>query len=339
MMSSRLGSGSRRRFDPERLQGGFQVQYPRGVRFIPDVFLVDFGNNRRVLAVLQSGHTQWGNRNGQRRQGRCARSETPGRDVRPDSEVSSGVQAILRRLQLGSGLVMLTYLLLHLINHALGIGSIELAGRGLVLALRLWRSAPGTIALYGAASVHFALALHTIYGRRHWALPPAEWLRLWAGLSLPLLLIRHAVTTRLASSLYGFEPDYERVIVVLLTSGTQGLQLALLAPGWIHGCLGLWFRLRHYAWARRWKPALLAFVVLLPLLSAAGFIRMMRAVEGKGRMLPPVDATLAAHQAALNASRHTLVTLYLALVASAFILGLVRNALERKRLRKNPVGC
>ncbi|WP_415774020.1 hypothetical protein [Paraburkholderia sp. J8-2] len=249
-------------------------------------------------------------------------------------EMRIKLQVVLRRMQLASGLVMLTYLFLHLVNHALGIWSLELAGRGLVLALRLWRSSPGTLALYGAASVHFVLALRTIYGRRHWALPPAEWIRLWAGLSLPLLLIRHAVTTRLASSLYGFEPNYERVIVVLLTSGTQGLQLALLAPGWIHGCLGLWFRLRHHAWARRMRLALLTLFVLLPLLSAAGFIHMMRVVEGKRHLLPPVDAALVVHQAALNGVRHDLVTLYLALIASTLLLGQVRNALERRRLRR-----
>ena len=266
--------------------------------------------------------------------GGCGEKLTGG--IRLTGEVRIKVQSILRRLQLGSGLVMLTYLFLHLINHALGIWSIDLAGRGLVLALRLWRSVPGTVSLYGAASVHFALALHTTYERRHWALPRAEWIRLWAGLSLPLLLIRHAVSTRLASTLYGFEPDYERVIVVLLTSGTQGLQLALLAPGWIHGCLGLWFRLRHYSWARRLKPALLALFVQLPLLSAAGFIRMLRFVEGKSRVLPPVDATLAVHQAALDNSRHVLVTLYLTLIASAVILGQVRNAIERRRYRLRP---
>lgn len=245
------------------------------------------------------------------------------------------MQFVLRRIQLGSGLVMLTYLFLHLVNHALGIWSLDLAGRGLLLALRLWRSVPGTIALYGAASLHFALALHAIYGRRHWVLPPAEWIRLWAGLSLPLLLIRHAVTTRLASSLYGFEPDYERVIAMLLTSGTQGLQLALLAPGWIHGCLGLWFRLRHYPWARRMRPALLTVVVLLPLLSAAGFVQMMRAVEGTRLISTPADPPLVVHQLALNAWRHNLVTLYLALIVGAVILGRLRNDLERRRLRKN----
>jgi adenylate cyclase len=244
------------------------------------------------------------------------------------------MQSVQRYLQLGSGVVMLIYLLLHLINHALAIWSLDLAGHGLTLALRLWHSVPGTIALYGAACLHFALALRTLYERRHWALPPAEWIRLWAGLSLPLLLIRHAVATRLAASLYGFEPNYERVVISLLTSGTQGLQLALLAPGWVHGCLGLWFRLRPYPVARRMKPALLATVTLLPVLSAAGFIRMMQIVQAKSVMLPALDPKLAAHQLALEAWRHNLVTLYVSLVVSAFIAGQLRNGLERRRLQK-----
>ncbi|MGF6483590.1 hypothetical protein [Paraburkholderia sp. JPY419] len=247
------------------------------------------------------------------------------------------MQAALRRLQLGSGVVLLVYLFLHLLNHALGIWSLELAGRGLVLALRLWRSAPGTIALYGAAALHFVLAMRTIYARRHWALPPAEWVRLWAGLSLPLLLIRHAVTTRLASTLYGFEPDYERVVIQLLTTGTQGLQLALLAPGWIHGCLGLWFRLRHMRWALRMKPVLLTWVIALPLLSAAGFVRMMRAVEAKRAILPTPDPKLIAHQLALNTWRHDLVALYLSLIVGAFVAGQLRNGIERRRLRGSSI--
>jgi adenylate cyclase len=243
------------------------------------------------------------------------------------------VQLVLRRLQLASGLVLLTYLFLHLVNHALGIWSLDLAGRGLTLALRLWHTWPGTLLLYGAASLHFSLALRTIYGRRQWALPPTEWVRLWAGLSLPLLLIRHAVTTRLAASLYGFEPNYERIVILLITSGTQGLQLALLAPGWLHGCLGLWLRLRHYPAVHRAKPALLAVLVGMPLLSAAGFVRMKRAVVAMHASLPAIDPKLAGHQVSLAAWRHDLVTLYLSLIVSAFVAGQLRNWLERRTSR------
>lgn len=245
------------------------------------------------------------------------------------------MQLVLRRLQLVSGLTLLTYLFLHLVNHALGIWSLDLAGRGLTLALRLWHSWPGTFLLYGGAALHFSLALHTIYGRRQWALSPTEWVRLWAGLSLPLLLIRHAVATRLAGTLYGFEPNYERVVILLITSGTQGLQLALLAPGWLHGCLGLWLRLRHYPRVRRAKPALLAAMVGLPLLSAVGFLRMKQAVVALRASLPPVDPKLAAHQASLDVWRHNLVALYLALIIGTLAAGLLRNWLEARTLR-NP---
>jgi adenylate cyclase len=234
------------------------------------------------------------------------------------------VHVVLRRLQLLSGLVLLTYLFLHLVNHALGIWSLDLAGRGLTLAIRLWHSWPGTLLLYGAAALHFSLALRTIYGRRDWGLPPAEWVRLWAGLSLPLLLIRHAVSTRLAASLYGFEPNYERIVVLLITSGTQGLQLALLAPGWLHGCLGLWLRLQHYPGVRRAKPALLAVLVGMPLLSAAGFVRMKRAVIAMRASLPAPDPKLLDHQVSLDAWRHNLLTLY---------ISLLRNWLAARTLR------
>ena len=151
---------------------------------------------------------------------------------------------------------------------------------------------------------------------------------------LPLLLIRHAVSTRLASSLYGFEPNYERIVISLITSGTQGLQLALLAPGWLHGCLGLWLRMRHHAMARRAKPILVALLVALPLLSAAGFIQMKQAVVAisVGPLRP--DPKLVTHQLALDAWRHHILMLYLSLLISAFVAGQLRNWLERRRLRK-----
>ena len=243
------------------------------------------------------------------------------------------MQSILRHAQIGSGVVLLTYLFLHLVNHALGIWSLDLAGHGLTLAIRLWHSTPGTILLYGSAALHFSLALRTIYGRRRWVLPATEWIRIWAGLSLPLLLIRHVVATRLAASLYGFEPDYEKIVVTLISSGTQGLQLALLAPGWVHGCLGLWIRFRHHDPVRRAKPALIAVLAGLPLLSAAGFLHMTRTVEKMRPILPAPDPKLLAHQVALDAWRHDLLTLYVSLVVGALVAGQLRNRVERRGLR------
>ena len=244
------------------------------------------------------------------------------------------MHTILRRLQLSSGLVMLFYIFLHLLNHALGVWSLALAERGLTLAIRLWHSVPGTVLLYGSASLHFALAMRTVYERRLWRMPPTEWIRLWAGFSLPLLLIRHAVATRLATSLYSFDPSYERIVISLIAGGTQGLQLALLAPGWVHGCLGLWLRLRHRPRVYRMKPVLISLFILLPLLSAVGFVQMARTVEMAHAILPAVDPKLLAHQATLEMWRHDLVVIYLSLIVGAFSAGQLRNRFERRALGK-----
>ena len=52
---------------------------------------------------------------------------------------------------------------------------------------------------------------------------------------------REAELTRLAYELYDYAPEYHRVVWMLRTSNGEGRQLALLVPGWLHGCLGLPF--------------------------------------------------------------------------------------------------
>ena len=148
-----------------------------------------------------------------------------------------------RDLRLVTGIVLFIYITTHLLNHALGLVSLSSAERGLVLARTVWHSLPGTLALYGAAGIHVILALRTIYLRQHWRLPIIEYIRLCAGFSLPLLLIGHVVVTRVAYSFHEVSPRYASVVASLTNSGNEGWQLALLAPGWLHGCLGLWITL------------------------------------------------------------------------------------------------
>jgi adenylate cyclase len=112
------------------------------------------------------------------------------------------------------------------------------------------------------------------------------------------------------------------------------LQLALLAPGWVHGCLGLWLRMRHREGARRAKPFLIALLVLLPTLSAVGFVRMKLAVLALRVGPLQADPKLVTHQLALDAWRHNILVLYLSLLIGAFVAGQLRNWLERRRLRR-----
>lgn len=237
----------------------------------------------------------------------------------------------LRRLRLFSGLVLFTYITSHLINHTLGIFSLALAESGLRLALMLWRIPVISFLLYGAAAIHFALALWTLYGRREWRLPPLEILRLASGFSLPLILIGHVVTTRLADTLFDVRPSYSTVIAHLQMTGREGLQLALLAPGWVHGCLGLWITLRRYAPMRRLKYPLLGFLVLLPSLAAIGFFRMSSDFSAS-EMLPAHRIASGPEAALLTGWKDALTTGYLGAIAVAIALGRLRR-LQRVRRR------
>jgi adenylate cyclase len=230
----------------------------------------------------------------------------------------------LRRLRLVSGLVMLSYVTTHMVNHILGLVSVAMADAMLRWVIEIWQSRPGTVLLYGAFLTHLVLALRTIHRRKDWRLPWTEWLRLWAGFSLPMLLISHVVGTRVATTFYGFDPNYERVVTSIITGDRQGWQVALLAPGWIHGCLGLWITLRHFPLFYRARMLLMAFMIAVPLLSAFGFVRMVQAVEASAGFVarhPPPYA------AALTQWREILLLGYLTLVIGAGVSGWLRRRL------------
>jgi adenylate cyclase len=241
---------------------------------------------------------------------------------RPQKSVTLLAHFSLRRLRLLSGLVLFAYIGLHLLNHALGIFSLALAEGALRIALVFWRIPLMTALLYGAAAVHFALALRTLYTRREWNLPWIEILRLASGFSLPLLLIGHVVKTRLADTLFDVTPSYLTIITNLQMAGAQGTQLALLAPGWLHGCLGLWITLRRFELMRRIKYILIALTAGLPLLAGAGFFRM--AAEINARAMPASANTTALEQAALAAWKDDLTYAYIFVVLAAVALGRLR---------------
>ncbi len=55
-----------------------------------------------------------------------------------------------RRVRLITGLVLLAYVTSHLINHALGLISLEAMEAGRIWFLRAWRSPPGTVLIIGS---------------------------------------------------------------------------------------------------------------------------------------------------------------------------------------------
>jgi adenylate cyclase len=250
---------------------------------------------------------------------------------------ATGYRPTQRDLRLASGLVLFAYVTGHFVNHALGLVSLATAERGLRVAVAFWQSPPGTLVLYGAVMIHVGLAFLAIHRHRTLRLPALEWLRIAAGLSIPTLLIGHAVDTRLALAAYGHPTDYAHVVWKLWHSGREGRQVALLVPGWLHGCLGLGFVLSARAWYPRARMALFAAALLLPVLAVLGFVSMLKEVTLLARDPAWVAATLGplteVPHRPLIAVRDTLLALYGGAVAAVFAARWFRGAIEQRRGR------
>jgi len=73
---------------------------------------------------------------------------------------------MMQRLRLISGLVMLAYVTMHLLNHAVGLISLDAMENVLWYMFRIWMNRPAQLLLYGSFLVHYGLALYALWQRR-----------------------------------------------------------------------------------------------------------------------------------------------------------------------------
>jgi adenylate cyclase len=239
-----------------------------------------------------------------------------------------------RNLRLASGLVLLAYAATHLVNHALGLHSFRAAEAMLHVAVAVWFSAPGTLALYGAAAVHVGLAFLALYERRTLRMPPVEALRYALGFAVPWLLIGHVFGTRIAAGA-GASPEYERVVWQMVVNDLEWRQLALVTVVWGHAMIGVTLWLRHRAWFARWSHALLVVACLVPILGTLGFLSMARELELRADEPDSITAQAGyasevdeAVRARLAAAREGWTWGYLALLAGALVARQGRRLVE-----------
>lgn len=231
-----------------------------------------------------------------------------------------------RDLRWASGLVLMAYVTLHLLNHALGLVSLRVAEGALGPLRAFWHSWPGTLLLYGAVAVHLALAFVALWERRSLRMPPSQGLRIVLGFALPLLLASHLASMRGGYTLFGLNGSYARVVEGLWASAGGAFQVIALAAAWLHGCMGLHFALRADPRWRRAQPLLLTAAVLLPTLAALGFVAMGR----EWQFAPgPVNAPDAVQGHRLGMLAEHGQDLYVTLLAACLLARMARGRLHR----------
>jgi len=190
------------------------------------------------------------------------RSTTP-KMTTPRSDIET-------KLRLISGLVLMAFVVMHFINHALTLHSLDAVIAGQMVFKTIWRSVPGTLILYGAFLIHIALVIANIYRRRSLRMPIWELIQIILGLLIPLWLALHVIGTRGLHEMFGVEDSYYGQFA-FVWAGDPWRQVQMLLLVWVHGCIGLHFWLRIRPWYAKVRAWLLVTAILLPGFALAGF--------------------------------------------------------------------
>lgn len=248
---------------------------------------------------------------------------------------------MIRQLRLASGLVMLVYVTMHLLNHAVGLISLEAMEDVLWYVFRIWSNRPAQVLLYGSFLVHYGLALWALWQRRSLRLRASELGQIILGFAIPILLARHVVGTRIADNFFHTDTGYYAYLlwVYFVHSPQNGfLQMLVLVVAWAHAMIGLHFWLRVRPWYSRLEMAALVVAVLVPVLSLLGMVEAGRHVaalaaadpdwtrEAFARMTLPSPET----QAALEAITDGLSWFFGGVVAAVLLARIARRAWRRR---------
>lgn len=240
----------------------------------------------------------------------------------------------LQNLRLASGLVMFSFVTLHLLNHACGLISVAAMNTAQDWRLALTQYPPFTILLLLAVTTHIGLALIKLAQRDTLRMARWEAVQITSGLLIPALLIPHVVSASYFGRVVGSDYSYTSMVHHIWPNALAQSILVLVV--WTHGCIGLHFWLRSKPAYRRWSPVLLAIAVAIPLLAIAGFITAARELQpswADPATLAKTAADLNWPNASATAAKDRIVqlvlNLFVAAAASALVIYTVRSYARR----------
>jgi len=232
------------------------------------------------------------------------------------------------RLRLWTGLVLFAFVATHLLNHAVGLWSLEAMTTVQHWRLAVTRSPPGFVVLTASLLTHAGLALWKLARLRTLRLRRAEVLQGLSGLVIPYLLMSHLFQAGVGPRSLGVAAAYPAILPLLWPAKLSG-QTLLIIVVWLHGCLGLHYWLRGENWYRAASHVLAALAALIPAAALAGFVVAGReaarlaaadltgraAIESAAGISAATRVTMEAHAADAKVAFYGLVALTVAILA------------------------
>ena len=197
----------------------------------------------------------------------------------------AGARTLVRNLRIVSGLYLLIFITLHLLNVSLGLISIQAMDAARPYLSGLLGHPMLRPILLTALLVHYVIGLWSVYARPRITGTTQDLIQALSGLAIIPLLAIHAIGIIMLQNAY-VEVTYDFIIRIFwLGTPAYGLmQVILLSVAWVHGAAGLFMWLRSKERAVHILPWLYPLAVAVPVLALLGFTEAGRTalISGEG---------------------------------------------------------
>lgn len=192
--------------------------------------------------------------------------------------------SLTRSLRLASGLVLMTFVAMHLTVVVFGLVSPEAVFAAARILMRPWQGGIGAGLLMTAMLSHLVSGLVAIGMRRSLAVRRSDAVQVALGLAVLPLLLPHVLAVKVAADL---APDLSLGFGDLLaifwqfSPASAIQQLLVVIVVWTHGAIGLvsWFSLQR--WWPRVGPLVIPLLFAVPILALLGFVEGGKAVVAR----------------------------------------------------------
>ena len=182
---------------------------------------------------------------------------------------------IVRRSRTISGCILFFYVFTHLLNHSLGLISLDTMEQGRAIFLRFWRHDVLFYVLYGALSIHFLLGVYALARRRSFRMSRKEWIRNSCAILIPFFLASHLSVTLWGSRFLGLNDSYAFMIISTYIFDPFGYIILglMLILVWTHGSIGIIGLIEFREFYSKRRGLFQGLILGLPLIAYGGYIR------------------------------------------------------------------
>ena len=182
---------------------------------------------------------------------------------------------IVRRSRTISGCILFFYVFTHLLNHSLGLISLDAMEQGRAIFLRFWRHDVLFYVLYGALSIHFLLGVYALARRRSVRMSRKEWIRNSCAVLIPFFLASHLSITLWGSRFLGLNDSYAFMIISTYIFDPFGYIILglMLMLVWTHGSIGIIGLIEFREFYSKRRGLFQGLILGLPLIAYGGYIR------------------------------------------------------------------